>query len=481
MKTHEGANMMYSTGNPLVEFFSKAGSLFEKRDSFYGNEATALDLFKNAWSTDKVTAFKLLFWLRDVRGGSGNRSGFGSILNWVANLEPAWVSANLSLIPKYGRWKDLLFLADSPVEGKALKMWASAIKDGDGLACKWAPRENKANKAVAKKLRNSMGLSPKDYRKTLSKGTSVVETAMCNNNWNEVKYSQVPSVAMSRYGKAFKTHDADRFTNFLEKVADPESSEKVNAGALFPHDLMKNVKDGTSTMWYQSKYVQNDLADAQFEAMPNFFSTDQRVMPFVDTSGSMTCKVAGSTSAMDISISLGLYASDRLGKENPFYRKFIPFSTNAAIFDWSKSKGFCEGLMTLQKCPEYGYASATNINKAFEKILDIAKFMNVTPEQMPNTLLIVSDMQFASGVSGDTTECEKNLRAWEAAGYERPKVVYWNTAGYAGAPSDAFMPNTGLVSGFSPSILKAVFDGNDFTPVGIMMSAIEKYDISVPV
>lgn len=57
-----------STGNALLEFFSKAGSLFENKGSYYEGETSALELFKPAFTTDPERAVKLMFWLRDCRG-----------------------------------------------------------------------------------------------------------------------------------------------------------------------------------------------------------------------------------------------------------------------------------------------------------------------------------------------------------------------------------------------------------------------------
>jgi hypothetical protein len=468
MKTKNGANMAYSTGNPLVEFFSKAGSLMEKRKQYYGNEASALDLFQNAWAMDRVRAFKLALWLRDARSGAGNRSGSRKVFAFMAAQDPEWVKLNFDLIPKYGRWDDFGAFVGTLLEKDALAYWADAISKKDGLACKWAPRENKANKALAKALRAALHLSSKEYRKHLAENTSVVETAMCSKNWGEINYSQVPSVAMSRYGKTFKAKDSARFASFLEKVADPESSEKINAGALFPHDVYRSYKAG-----------QRAVADAQFAALPTFFETGMRVMPIVDTSGSMSVNVSGSIQAIDIAVSLALYASDRLGAENPFYRKFIPFSTNATFVDWRNAKSFSEGVNAFSRATGFGWVGSTHIASAFNLLLDTASFLNVTNEQMPNVILVISDMQFNSGTTGSGTELQNLMEIWKSRGYDVPKIVYWNTAGNAGSPDTAYSNNIGFVSGFSPSILKSVFSGTDFTPEGIMNTTLENYPIKM--
>lgn len=471
MKTKNGANMKYSTGNPLVEFFSKAGSLMKKTKSFYGqgSEATALDLFYNAWAMDRVKAFKLALWLRDARSGAGNRSASREIFNFMAEQAPEWVELNFDLIPQYGRWDDLSCFVGTSLEDAAIAYWSTAILNKDGLANKWAPRENKKDKSVAKLLRTKMGFSPKEYRQHLSANTSVVETQMCSNNWNEISYSGVPSLAMARYGKAFKTKDATRFSSFLEKVADPDSSEKINATTLFPHDVYRTYKAG-----------QTGVANAQFKALPDFFETGMRVMPIVDTSGSMVTMVSGSISAMDIAISLAMYCSDRLGSENPFYKKFIPFSGEATFVDWKAQPDFSSGVNFFRQSPWFGKICSTNINSAFKLLLDTASFLNVTSEQMPNVIIIISDMQFNQGCSASNkTEVQALLEVWASMGYEVPKVLYWNTAGYAGSPDDVFSPNIGLVSGFSPSILSSVFGSEEFTPEAIMNKALERYEVKM--
>jgi len=206
--------------------------------------------------------------------------------------------------------------------------------------------------------------------------------------------------------------------------------------------------------------------------------TNQRVMCLVDTSGSMVAAVAGGTiMRIDVSVSLGLYCSDRLGKENPLYRKYMEFSSTPSFKNWT-GKRFSEACQDTD-----GYCGSTNIEAALDYLLAFAKKQKIQPEYMINTLLILSDMQFDQGVKpggAGRTVVEKCMQRWADAGYDVPKIVYWNLAGYAGQPATAQSGNTGLVSGFSPSILKAILTGEDFSPVAIMRRALEKYQVTVP-
>lgn len=470
-KTHEGANQYEYTFNHALEFFSKAASLRDnnKRKDFYGNGGSALDLFKAAWyAGDYVLCMKLLFQCRDARYGGGNRSGGRSIIVWLAENAPAWIDANISMIPEVGRWDDLRILFNTKCHKSAVSYWATAIEKGDSLACKWADRKDIPLYLELRNRRKVRNLGV--FRRLLAEGRkNIVERKMCAKEWNEITYPHVPSVAMSRYTNAFKKHDGARFAEFKEKVQKGEV--KINASALFPYDCVRTVNNGDK-----------ETADLQFNALPNYLEgTNQRIMVLCDSSGSMDSDVGGTT-AFNVAASLALYCSDRVGKDNPFYRKFLQFESETHYTDWSDKKfsdcfkhhGYKVGIFN-------GACGATYINKSLNFILNSAKMYGATNEQIPNVLLIVSDMQFHSSTNNeDTTEVNSCIKKWEVAGYSAPKIVYWNVAGYAGSPATINCNNVGLVSGFSPSVLKAVFSGEDFTPYGIMMRAVSKYNINIP-
>ena len=441
--TNEGAIQYDHSYDNAVEFFSKAGSIYSTKKgkkAFYGNETTALELFKAVWfSGNYELSMKLLFWLRDCRGGSGNRSAFRESLKWLAQTDPKWIIANIDQIPKIGRWDDLRTLNGTVAEQSAVELWSKAIAKKDGLACKWADRsDNNLLKSLRKdKVVKDIG----DFRRLLSEGRkNVVERAMCSGNWNEIKYPQVPSVAMSRYTKAFGKHDPQGFENFKVKVEKGES--KINASVLFPHDLVRIVKNGDC-----------DIADAQFKALPNWVGESKlRIMVICDSSGSMSSNIGGSVQAIDVSTSLALYCSDRIPENSPFHRKFIQFESESKLSDWKGhtfSEAYGEGKNPMNREKEHnqywssctgifnGAVAGTRIDKALDMLLTNAQMFGATNDQVPNLLLIISDMQFSEGgcETNDNTVVENCLLKWELAGYNRPKVVYWNVAGYAGSPS----------------------------------------------
>jgi hypothetical protein len=464
--THNNANAYEHSENPYLEFFSKAGAMFEKRKKYYQDKNNkAIDLFKDAWRAgDKKLCMQMLMFLRDCRDGQGNRSSFRSILNWLALNYPEWVISNIELIPKIGRWDDLVCLYDTAVESHALNLWKNGLlnKETSGLAAKWANRKDN-------KFRKFLSMSPKDYRKMLVSKTNVVETKMCNKEWSDINYNQVPSVASTRYVNAFNRHDNDRYNEWKKSLSDKSSGSKVNTGAIYPHDLIRSALNVTDDI-----HNLNCLLERQLEDMKNYIPDDQRIMCICDFSHSMTVQVSGSITAKDVCLGLGLYCSEKVGKNNPFYRKLIPFSSNSKLESW-KDMTF---LSAVSKIPN-GYVGTTNIHSAFNVLLDAAKFFNATRDQMPTTILILSDMQFDNGCS-DRTPVEECIDKWISMGYDKPKIVYWNLNAYENQPSTYLDKDVCLVSGYSPSVLKSVLACEDLSPMAILRKSVENYNIIEP-
>ena len=470
IKTHEGGNQHEHSLDHALEFFSKAGSLFAKGKHFYSGSESALSLFQKTWIVDPLVSFKLLLWLRDCRGGAGNRSGFRECIKWLGEIAPDWVAPNLSHIPEVGRWDDLRVFTDNTaydvLKEEATNMWATAIKSGNVLAAKWCDRKDFS-------VKHALGIKREGvFRRRLAKirKDHIVEHKMSTNRWSEIEYHTVPSLAMARYANAFKLRDSERFSKFKEKVKSGEV--KIKAKVLFPHDCVRTVIHGDE-----------ETGDLQFDALPNYLEgIDERIIVIADTSGSMSTMVSGSVEAVHVSQGMALYCSAKIPEDNPFHKKFMEFSREGKFKNWNGFK-FSEAIHNTSIFSRA--IGSTHINKALDLILKTAKYFNLTDAQMPTTLLIVSDMQFHTGGKYDAVACKGTevkacLHRWVDAGYKRPKIVYWNVEGYAGAPDTTFGNNVALVSGFSPSVLKAVFSGKDMSPLAVMNAAIEKYDVVDP-
>ena len=450
---------------------SKVLDLFGKIGSSRGRDLTPS--FSAALAEDENLAVRVLLWARDVRSGAGERQTFRNLLRSLEAQSPALAGRIMHKVPELGRWDDLFAYRDATNRKNALRMYADALMNGDGLAAKWAPRLASSKKANtpgkmeklknANELRKFMMLSPKEYRQILVGSTRVVESLMCAKRWDEINFSHVPSLASARYQKAFGKNAADAYSAYIRELQKPQEERdpkvKINAGAVYPYDVVKSLRNGNEA-----------VANAQFEALPNYVG-DTKIMPMVDVSGSMTTMLAGGMTAMDIALSLGLYLSSKTSSD--FKDMFITFTSSATI---QVLKGTLSQKMR-QMQGAVGYD--TNLSRAFDSLLQTAKRGNVSPENMPDYLLILSDMQFNDySIKGtDATALEMARQKYRDAGYKCPSIIFWNLAARASADqSPVKMDDKGvaLVSGFSPAIMASVLgaDPEEFTPWNMMLKTI---------
>jgi len=465
--TENGMTTNSSSLNLCVDLFFQIGAM-------RGQDKTRLiNAFTKAFGENPLNAMRLLFWARDVRGGAGERQIFRDIIEYLAKNRTEVLGKNLHLISEFGRWDDLLVLVGTPLETQALGLISEGLKSKNGLCAKWMPRPNVGNrekKRWATTLRKYLGLSPRDYRKMLVENSNTVEQLMCAREFSLIDYSKLPSKAMSDYMKAFSKNDLARFQEYLTSVEKGET--KINAGAVYPYDIIKNLKQGNTKG-----------ADVQWNALPNYMeNNNERVLPLVDVSGSMETPAGSNANVtcMDVSISLGLYISER--NVGPFKDAFITFheSPSLEIVKGSLSERYRQ--MARSK-----WGGSTNLEAAFKLILNKAVASQVAPEEMPTMMLILSDMEFDSAVgsrwggqgSWNPTAQQMIEKMYNDAGYEVPKIVFWNiqSRGDNNKPVQFDKNGTALVSGFSPALLTNLLAGKEMTPLAMMMSVIgsERY------
>ena len=420
------------------------------------SENDIISMFEGARSEDIQLAYKILFWARDIRGGAGERRFFRVIFDHVmANYRKEFDKLYLH-VPEYGRWDDLFWNPSLALRVQSfLKL---NLDKQDKLLAKWLPRKG----VVARLLRDNWNMSPKQYRKTISTLSETVEQLMCDKQWKEIEYSHVPSVAMNKYRKAFFRNDETRFRSYLGEVE--EGSKKINASAIFPHTLFQAFERGED---YQSINV-------QWKALPNYMEgSNERILPVCDVSGSMM------GIPMDVSVSLGVYISER--NEGIFKDAFVTFSGSPTM-QYLKGNT-CSRFNQLRKAD---WQMNTNLQATFNLILGKALENNLSEEDMPTKLLIISDMEFdqATSTGGwyskpEPTNLEAIKDKYRRTGYKMPEIVFWNVNGRMGnSPATFNEQGIGLVSGFSPSVLKGILKGNITNPEYLMMEIIgsERYD-----
>ena len=453
--TKNGMLTSSSSLNECVNLFFSIGAMRGKSVEDLTN------LFSKAFSQEPTTALRTLFWARDVRGGAGERKVFRDILSYLVDNYSKVVKANLNLIPEYGRWDDVHVLFGTELENDTIDLIVEGLKNGNGLCAKWMPRKG----VIFNKVRKSLKMDPKSLRKLVVSLSNTVEQKMCSNKWSEIEYPKTPSLAMSRYTKAFGRNDQARFSAFIESLKNGEV--KINAGALYPYDVTKNIRFGNK-----------DLANEQWKALPNWMEgSSELILPMVDVSGSMSCTVGGNPNltCMEVAISLGMYISER--NEGAFKDMFMTFSSTPQV---QKLKGSLSDRYTQLARADWGMS--TNLESAFKTILTQAVRFNVPQNEMPTKVLILSDMEFDSAVGrrSKVTALQMIDEMYVEAGYTRPGVIFWNLHANGGNfPAKFDEVGTALVSGFSPSILKSILNNpNSLTPVNIMNETVhsERYE-----
>ncbi len=449
-RTTNGMKALKSTLSNTTDLFFKIGASRGK---------TITEQFAKAYSEDREMALRVAQWARDVRGGAGERELFRQVLKHLeqTNRDELISTRLLRNVADIGRWDDLLVFQDAEVKQVAYGLIREALESGNGLCAKWMPRKG----PIALELRETFGWSPKFYRKRLVELTKVVETQMCAKEFDSINFSHVPSLAMSRYSKAFGKNAPDAFTAYKEalKKGDPKVA-KVNAGAVYPYDIVKTVRRGDK-----------GLADEQWKALPNFIG-DASVLPIVDVSGSMTCKAGGHQSkseitCLDVAVSLGLYCADK--NTGPFKDVFLTFSTSPKFVTVTGT--LSQKVQTMERS---NWDMSTNLHAAFDEILRVSISNNVAREDMPKILLIMSDMQFNCCTGYDDRAIQMIRRKYNDADYEMPAVVFWNINAHENVPVRFDEKGTALVSGFSPAIMKAVLaaDMDAMTPEAVMKKAV---------
>lgn len=338
------------------------------------------------------------------------------------------------------------------------------------------PSENASSsktKKMAKLIIEKLDITPRQYRKMLTflrKHIKVTESLMSANKWEEINYGTVPSIAMKNYRNAFLIKDNERFEKYLQNVID--GIEKINASTLYPYDIIREYRQQS---FYMDSVKENAVLEEQWKALPNYVDTDDNILVMADTSGSMTIN---NELPLNTSLGLAIYLAER--NKGVFKNTFLTFSANPQ-FVQLKGNSLYEKLSNIEAIHEN-----TNIEAAFELILDIAKEYDVKSDELPRALLIVSDMQFdycasyygTSKIKWDFYTEMKNR--FEAAGYTIPNIVFWNVDSKTRAyHAISNYEGVQLVSGHSTAIFKQVLGGFNKTPYESMMTVLnrERYNV----
>ena len=440
--TENGAIAYDRLNGSLVTLFAQIGALRPR------SEKEIEAKFASAFNEDRLLATKMLFYAGNIRGGLGERRTFRICLHWLAMNHPTIVKKNIQNIALFNRFDSLFALVGTSCEKE---MWSYVqkilvndlqnIRDGKpcSLLAKWMPTEtasSKKTRTLARKAIHAFKITERQYRQILSslrKYIKVVERKMSNNEWDDINYPTVPSYAMSRYSQAFLKHDNERYSKYIEDLNDGKT--KVNASTLYPYDLVRNYMGWSS---------QNNLvAEQQWKALPNYISSENNIIVMADVSGSMFGR------PMETSIGLAIYFAER--NKGDYQNCYMTFTDRPHFIKINPNDTLREKVAQVKRT-DIGYN--TNLEAAFNYILSNATYNNVSNEDMPKALVVISDMEIDRYMSGrglGFVETMKNKYA--QFGYELPKLIFWNVE----ARNDTFLSQSEDViniSGQSASIFK---------------------------
>jgi hypothetical protein len=333
-----------------------------------------------------------------------------------------------------------------------------------------------------RKFAHAFRMTERQYRKMLSEGRkacNLVETLMSQNEWDKIAFDKLPSRAGILYSKAFARREEtkDRYEKFMK-------SEKttVNAGALYPYEVVAKaihvMRD--NNYFFNRNFHKTDIDDPErlvankyWDNLTDYFNgATLNALCVCDTSGSMTggygcnSKVA----PIDVAIAISLYTAERA--KGPFHNHFISFSSRPTLIE-VEGYDFCEKVYNIYK---QNLCDNTNIEATFDLVLTTALHNHLKQEDLPESLIIISDMQFDSArgyYRDNTATLMENIEAkWNRYGYKMPKLIFWNVNAATGAGNIPMKDKDGVtfVSGASPSIFTSIMTGK--TGQALMMDAL---------
>ena len=482
--TENGGVAVRSTMNAVYDMFALCGAY---RSRF--NE-DCIRMFKNAYEENKDLALKCLFYLGDCRGGQGERRYFRVCFSWLAENYPKVATKLIREIPTFRRWDDVLYsCVGTHIEKDALEFIKEQLIidmqcKTPSLLGKWLPSENASSKETRRMgniVRKYLNITHKNYRQLLSKLRSqinIVEKLMSENRWNEIEFDKIPSRAGLIYKNAFARRDliAKKYEAFAK-----DENTKVNAAVLYPYEVVEQALRNYSHWgsYRQLEGTDRAMINKYWANLPDYFDGKQsNMLCVVDTSGSMV------GTPLNVAISLGMYAAERAG--GPFKNHYISFSSRPQLI----AIDGIDFVDSVRRIYRTNLCENTDLTKTFDMLLEIADRPDTKEEDIPETIVVISDMEIDEGSVGREynwemrkyvynnhnwnsnnidTEMEKVRQKWAAHGHKMPRLVYWNVDARHNTILDRG-PNVSLVSGMSPVIFKQVITGK--TGMDLMLEAL---------
>lgn len=471
-RTENRAVSHSTSGSLLLDYFSKCSS-YRDRDytavsadisaAFGENPLQALKtIFYNRLITRKITGF---YTSETVQKGQGSRDEYRKSIKYMALNHPKILEKNLWLMPVVGCWKDLWHadLLDILNRNSVISLIERGLVDpyNKDLLSKYLPKIRSASNTknerhrklnqFAREVCKQLGWTESYYRKFKSTGKCHTwQRQQRPGLWDHINFDKICGKALflmanhkSKDGKTMiERHGLeDKYLKWI-------GSKPVAKFTGYVYELA-SAANGANKAAIQT-------LNKQFDGLIELAKKDSKkilnnVWCALDTSGSMGITVTKSgdkhVRAVDICISLGIFFSTL--NEGAFKNNVIMFDDTSRIKQLSGS--FCDKLSQIP----HNSMGGTNFQSVIDEIVRVRiANPNIPIKDYPDTLLIVSDMQF--NCSGPVeTNYETMMRKLRAVGLPDIKVIWWNLNNGRSKDFTNKINDTGvsMVSGFDPSII----------------------------
>ena len=475
--TENGATAYNTAGaGDLLDLFAISGSLRTRLDDIDSKYVRAI-------AEDKLNAVKLAFYTRDIREGLGERDAARRMFRVLATADPDAMAKNMYLLPEYGRWDDVVELIDTPAGKKAVELINAQLSEDVvnmsagrpvSLLAKWLPSANTSSRKTrcrAETVIEALGMTPREYRKTLSAlraYLNVTEVRMTEKDYDSINYAHVPSNAMNRYREAFRKNDKDGFSRYLESLKKGEA--KINSGTLYPYDIVQKYTDELAWSYGRVPVVTPDeVLEEQWKALPNYIEGENNYLIMVDVSGSMMGRPIAT------SVGLGIYFAER--NKGAFANTFMTFTDVPQVVRVN-GDSLAEKVSSVFS---YGVGYNTDLEAAFEAVLRAAVRRKIPAEEMPKSIIVISDGEIDSLTYQTNWGFVDEMKdRFNAMGYELPNLVLWNVESRQDTyHASGYAQNVQMCSGQSATVFKALLHSAGMTPYEYMMFVLgnERYDV----
>jgi len=468
---------MVNTNNPNLDLFIKMVRQINKDD---------LEKYlEKSWEFDKLRTIAIIFNSRDRINGKKEKMISNNSMSWLKNNHNQIYKKNiLNYINNYGCWNDLNFIIKSNKKhsyeyklfAEQLKKDIEVLNNNDennnhhkniSLCSKWviSPNHSDVIKIARYLFNNDLKNYQQRYRKEIIKPLrthlDLLETKLCNKDYENIDYKKLPAKALSMYVKSFKRNDTDKYQQYLEDVKNNKINMKITG--LMQNEIIKNymkteLNEIDETLELQWKTFVDNFKN-------EFYENYEDIIPIVDVSGSMFLG-NNNMKPIFVSVALGLLLSEL--NRNELHNKVITFSEQPKFLE-IRGETLRDRIKSILSAP-FG------LNTNFLKTADLIINYSINHKK----IICFTDMQFDKSHNNENVSLEDihNLfmSKFTDNNLNKPLLIYWNLNGsYDECPINNDMENTSIISGFSEQLLKIILRTDEITPIKLMEETIKPY------